>query len=156
MRGNIWPLLNKLYFWPEEAWECFWQEEHEVEMRTRVQRPETLKVSASHRVWQSKELRLGRGSAGFSTQVNSSRTTRSAEAKSPCNSHLFLPSTNQACGSSYDTLDRVSSSRRGQTDQGDVSLAKGIHENSRETFPPSQPPPVAPGESPSLGPTHQP
>lgn len=112
-------------------------------MRTQVWRPKTHKVSASHRAWRSRELGLGRGSTGFSTQVNSSRTARSAEAESPCNSHLFLPSTNQACGSSHATLDSVSSSRHGQTAQADVSLAKGIHENSRETFPPSQAPPVA-------------
>lgn len=77
------------------------------------------------------------------TQVNSSRTTRSAEAERPCNSRLFLPSTNQARGSSHATLDRVSSSRHGKTAQADVSLAKEIHENSRQTFPPSQTPPAA-------------
>lgn len=48
MRGNIWPLLNKLYFWPAKFWECFWQEEHEVEMRTQVLRPKIHKVSANH------------------------------------------------------------------------------------------------------------
>lgn len=153
MRSNIWPLLNKLYCWPREAWECFWQEKHEVEMRIQVWRPKTHKVSGSHCGWQGQELR---SCTGFSTQVSSSRTTISAEAGNPCNFCLSLPSTNQARRSFHATLDRASFSRHCQTAQTDEQ--NGLIKTA-ETFLPSLPHKYLlqqPGEYHSPGAPHQP
>lgn len=62
---------------------------------------------------------------------------------SRCCKALQLPSTNQARGSPRAALGMACSSRHRQTAQEDVSFAKGLQENSRETSPPSQAPPEA-------------
>lgn len=127
-----------------------------MEMRTQVWRPNTHKVSASHRVWRSRELGLGTASTGFSRRSTVQGQQDLQRLKDPATPVSFFPAQTKLVGLLMPLWIECPPADMAKQLRLMFLLPKRSMKTADKPFLPPKHLLQQPEESPTPGPTHQP